>query len=164
MKILAFDLAVSGNTGWARRDLADSKHLASGILDLSLCETEHPGDRWPRIREELRRFFREFYPTLVVWERIVGNFKSAAAADLLPLQAAVVEVCREFRFETKTVNQATVKKFATGKGNCPKADVFAAAKFMWPDHAFASHDEADARFVLLWAENEIAAAQAGRAS
>lgn len=154
MKILALDLAVSGNTGWARRDLSDSKHLASGVLDLSTHETEHPGDRWPRIREELRRFFREFYPALVVWERIVGNFKSAAASDLLPMQAQVVEVCRGFGFETKTVNQSTVKKFATGRGNCPKADVFVAAKAMWPGHTFASHDEADARFVLLWAENE----------
>lgn len=156
MKILAFDLAPSGKTGWATR----SGEILSGVLDLSLREDEAPGARWPRVRRALSDKITEHLPDLVVWERVAGNFRSASAYDLYPLQASLVEALHWLGIEGRTVVNSTLKKFATGRGNCATAETFAAAKAKWPGYAFASADEAVARWALLWAENEISAAQA----
>lgn len=162
MKILAFDLA--GCTGWATR--TPQGGVVSGILDLKLGEDEHPGRRWERARATIESLAISHQADVLAWERIVAlGGSSRANVALYGLEAQLVEVTWRCGYDALTVMPATLKKFATGRGNAKKPDMVAAAKAHWPGWVPATHDEADARFVLLWAENEIAAAQAaGRAS
>lgn len=153
--ILAFDLAE--NAGWAAR--FDGQEIESGALDLHACDDEHPGARWPRLRELFRAIARGQTPRLVAWERAITFGHHHGDGTLPILQACLVEVVYAWGATPLTVMPSTLKKFATGRGDSKKPAVIAAARARWPrwvpDNPAKPDDEADARFVLAWAETEI---------
>jgi Holliday junction resolvasome RuvABC endonuclease subunit len=56
--------------------------------------------------------------------------------------------CSDNKVEHVGVNMTEIKRHATGKGNAGKPDMVAAAKKKWPHKTIASHDEADALWLL----------------
>lgn len=163
MRILALDLAAC--TGWATR--SRSGEVFSGVLDLSLGD-DHPGARSLRVRGVLRDLATRHDPDLIVWERIVqagrGGGSAAATTGLYSLETQLVEVAFVTGAETLTVMPSSLKKFATGDGRADKARMVLEARKKWPGWTPATHDEADARWVLLWAEQHQAAETAGATS
>ena len=157
MRVLAFDLADC--TGWATRDARGE--IVSGVLDLSIANGQHPGARSVRARGALRALAEKHRADVIAWERIVSastKFRgSDATASLYGLQTQLVEVAFVSGAETHTVAPATLKKFATGDGRADKARMVLEARKRWVGWTPATHDEADARWVLLWAEQTIAA-------
>lgn len=151
--ILALDLA--GDTGWAR--VLEDDVLESGVGRLKLRDTESPGERWKRARE----WFRDMAAGVewLAWERVVATSGPFAAGELFGLQAQLVEVAFDLKLQCVTVAPSTLKKFATGNGRAKKPEIVAAAKARWPRTSFETHDQADACFVLLWAQQAIAAAR-----
>lgn len=164
MKILAFDLASC--TGWACRD--GDREILSGVLDLSIGEGGHPGARSLRARGALRALAEKHRPDVIAWERIVqagrGGGSAAATTGLYSLETQLVEVAYTVGAETLTVMPSTLKKFATGDGRADKARMVLEARKRWAGWTPQTHDEADARWVLLWAEQHHAAETAGATS
>lgn len=128
--LLALDLSQNA-TGWALHD--EEGRLTVGIQPFKLAEGEHPGRRWPRVREWLRAkvtrqrsvvtvssvsgmsFERsEHVPFvgLIAWEKIIpaGSFGGNARSVLYALEAQVVEVAAELSIETATVAPSSLKK------------------------------------------------------
>lgn len=154
MTILALDLADCA--GWATRS---GPEILSGILDLSIAEGQHPGARSLRARGALRSLAEKHKSTVVAWERIVpaqAKFRgSNATASLYGLQTQLVEVIYTLGLVAVTVAPSTLKKFATGSGKADKARMVLEARRKWPGWTPATHDEADARWVLAWAEHAL---------
>lgn len=155
LRILALDLA--DTTGWAR--LYANGEIKSGVLSLKLRDDETPGARWQRARKTILELAAGV--ELITWERIVARSAVWAASTLFGLETQVLEVCHILGADALTVMPATLKKFACGNGRAKKPEILAAARKRWPKVTFATHDEADARFVLEWARQEIAAARSG---
>jgi hypothetical protein len=154
MRILALDL--SSHTGWAR--VYSTGKVTSGVLELALGETEHPGEFWKRVR----RSFAVLAGGVewIVWEKIItpaSRKSSFSPGTLFVLEAQLVEVAFDLGVETKTLMPSTLKKHATGWGRSKKPAMLAAARAKWPKRTIATHDEADALWVLDWARKELAA-------
>lgn len=163
MKIVAFDLA--GSTGWAitRIDHDDTLRLSltSGTLNLKLRDDEDPGARWRRARERFAALV--VGADVVAWERIVANSGPFASGELFGLQAQLVEavwMCSGLsspprQIEVATVAPSTLKKFAVGNGRAQKKEILAAARARWPEQDLETHDQADALYVLAWAQERV---------
>lgn len=141
MRIASFDLG--NTTGWARWDPA---HFRSGIVDLSLKDDEHPGERWRRARQSLEAIAQG--ANVLLWERVVGRHRTAA--NLYVFESYLVEICHVRDIDAATVAPSTLKKFATGSGKSKNPEVLRAAHERWPGYSFATHDEAHARFIVVW--------------
>jgi hypothetical protein len=141
MRIVSFDL---GNTcGWARWQAGK---LLSGVVDLSLRDDEHPGARWKRSRGVFEALIDR--ADWVLWERVIGHHRTAS--NLYVFEAQLVELCHDHGAQAATVAPSTLKKFSAGSGRSKNPEVLAAAQEKWPKVAFATHDEAHARFVIEW--------------
>lgn len=157
--ILALDLSIA-STGWARHTAGDGQ-IESGVVSFELLEGEHPGKRWPRVREWLATMASGM--DWIVWEGVVsGNFQKqhhTTIALLHNLECQVVEMAATLGqkiIETATVPPSTLKKHATGDGHAKKPEMIAAALSRWP-HRQLTHvgrplgdNEADALCVLAW--------------
>ncbi len=182
--VLAYDLG--SDTGWARfsglrpspvgAGIADTKpdRIFSGVHDLRIREKEgeHPGARWRRVRElfldqinQARASEALLGPSagdvVVAWERVVSiGGSSRANVALYGLEAQLVEATYETGVKVYTVMPSTLKKFATGKGNCKKPDMIAGARAKWPGQDCLKDDHADALWVGDWAWNQLAVPKA----
>jgi crossover junction endodeoxyribonuclease RuvC len=139
VKILALDLGTV--TGWAT-DV--SGKLEYGEMDFSLQRGESPGMRYHNFNSWLRRIccptpFNEVNTSLVdlvVYE--MPHVRGGAANDVLTgMSTRVHEFCatHESRraarpVDYEMVHSATLKKYATGKGNADKDAMVVAAKRM----------------------------------
>jgi hypothetical protein len=153
LNILALDLG--DTTGWTR---AIDGSAVSGIVDFSIQINEHPGARWPRVREQLRQL--AVGCTRVAWEKIIsGGFGQGgfAKSTLYGLECQVVEVAAELGLEPITVAPTTLKKFATGSGKATKDQMRDAGRKKWPGVTFPTHDAIDARWIFEWARKELGA-------
>ena len=144
MKPVILGLDFGGTTGWA---VTWAGSIVSGVWKLAPAPGESPGMRYIRLRGylvELRRAFPEL--AVVAYEEAHHRGKAAtqyAHGYIATLQAW----CVEQKIDHTAFHSATLKKWATGKGNAKKEAMVAAGreKFGKPD---AEHDEIDALWVL----------------
>jgi Holliday junction resolvasome RuvABC endonuclease subunit len=151
--ILALDLG--DTTGWATAD--EHGAVSSGVLDLSIADGEHPGQRWARARRTIADLAYRTGASRIAWERVVNVGGPWSRSTLYGLEVQVVEVCATLLVEPLTVMPSSLKKHATGNGRAKKPQMRAAAarRFGRDPESFATHDEADALCVLGWALDEI---------
>ncbi|MDA3834056.1 MAG: crossover junction endodeoxyribonuclease RuvC [Spirochaetales bacterium] len=153
--ILAFDLAT--NTGWAV--VANGKVLESGIQSFAKKRGETNGimflkfRRWANKLMWKMRTIKSYDIQIMAYEQ--AHFRGGAATEIcVGLQTRVQELAAESQLESFPVNTASLKKFATGKGNASKKEVMEAAKKILKREP-ESDDEADAIFVGLYASQEL---------
>lgn len=172
--ILALDLATS--TGWALRDR--NGVVTSGVQTFDLRRGESAGMRFLRCQRWLHEVLADPMATsmslglksntihrdgclvdVVAFER--AHHRGGSATEVgVGLMTSMMSVAAAFKVETMPVHTATLKKFATGKGNAGKDDMVKAAVRFWGDKHLAGRrepgdDEADALCVLAWAIDEL---------
>lgn len=139
--IVALDLSLT-STGWAKTDIVIDGAFGTLV-------PRKPFDRgmarlaW--IRSQIIWLTRG--ADLVVIEGYAFGAKGAAVFSLGELGGAIRLALYDFGIPYVDVSPSSLKMFATGKGNAPKDDVFAAA-IRKLDYAGTSHDEADALWLL----------------
>jgi Holliday junction resolvasome RuvABC endonuclease subunit len=166
MAILAIDPGTL--CGWA---LSDDEELTSGVWDLSAGRGRPHKTRWLNLWSQLHGLHVEI--DHIVYEQVMGHprpgrtlksgKKKAAGTNILAAHVygglvAVLEMWAEHKeIKISSINSATVKKWATGKGNAKKAEMIKAAKERWPDFYIQDDNEADALWILdtyRWGHND----------
>ncbi len=144
--VLALDLGTT--TGWALR--TGDGHITSGTLTFRPTRFEGGGMRYLRFR----RWLAEIADLAGGLGRIgFEEVRSHAGTDAAHVYGAflghLTAWCEECSVPYGGVPAATIKRFATGKGNAGKDAVIAAMQAR--GFAPADDNEADALALLLWA-------------
>lgn len=142
--ILALDQA--SKLGWAlSRD-------SYGIWDLTTRKDESIGMKLLRFEAKLIEVIELSKINLIVYERVAGRFKSALihAAKLV---AIIESICEKRGINYRAYSAKEIKQFATGKGNCGKPEMIAAAKHKL-NYQGNNDNEADALWILELAKSE----------
>lgn len=134
--VVGLDLSLT-STGWARQQLDETARLVS----LFMPGKRRGCDRLIWLRKAVTDICRD--ADLILIED--GVVRSQAAKALGELHGVVKVALHELERRVVLVPPASVKKYATGKGNAGKPDMLAAA-IRRLDYQRASDDEADA----LW--------------
>ena len=152
MNILALDLGT--RCGWA---LAESGRIESGVQVFDVKRGESPGMRYLRFN----RWLADLYMTrtalettldCVVYEQ-THNRGGAATEVAAGFATRVQEFCASRGIQHAAAHSATLKKFATGRGNADKAGMARAAKLRgW---TATDDNEIDARWLLDYALVEL---------
>ena len=144
--ILALDLGSS--TGWAMRSREGA--VTSGIQTFRPNRFEGGGMAFLRFNHWLSELNEAAGPIGAVFFEEVRAYRGTLAAHIYGGFLAHLEAWAEFRtVPYEGVPVATIKKFATGKGNAGKEEVIAAVRRI--GHAPADDNEADALALLEWA-------------
>ena len=146
MRILALDPGSS--CGFAVGDPAGV--LVSGVWQLTPGRGDSPGMRYVRLRGYLEDVLRA-YPdlALVVYEQ--AHHRGGAATEYAVGCATTVQTwCAERGIDHSAVHSATVKKWATGRGNAKKAEMVRLARERFQPTT-STDDEIDALWMLDWA-------------
>lgn len=148
--ILALDCATK--LGWA---LSVNGVRTSGVQTFDLKRGESAGMRWLRFDKWLRDIHNLNPIDIIYFEQ--AHHRGGAATDVgVGFVTKIHEFAAAIEAETCPVHTATLKSFAarsTGiKGGKGKVTMAAADKLGW---AYQSSDEADALWILAYAENEI---------
>ncbi len=144
MKILALDLATT--TGWATNAL----DRVSGTVEFALRRGESPGMRFLRCRAWLNEFWQLIGARLdvLVYEQ-AHHRGGAATAVCVGLVTTAQSFAAEHDIELMPVHTASLKKWATGKGNASKEMMIEAARVRgWQPQ---DDNEADAELLLDYA-------------
>jgi len=144
MKILAIDPGT--HCGYALSP------FESGVWDLSVGRHEGGGMRFIKLRNYLIKACEGV--ELVVYEEVRRHLGTDAAQVYGGIVAIIQEHCELKEIPYLGVPVGTIKKFATGLGNSNKEAMLAAARERWPEVNIVSDDQADALWLLAWAENE----------
>lgn len=147
IRILALDMAT--RTGWA----TNLPVPCSGVQDFSLKRGESPGMRFLRFHRWLEHIYELTDPQVVAFEQ-AHHRGGAATSVALGLQAHLLSWCAEHDIEHVPCHTATLKKFATGKGNANKEAIKKAYVRKWGKEPI-DDNEADAKWLLEWAINEF---------
>jgi len=154
MRILAIDPGLK--CGWAIR--YDDGGLASGrwlLAPASLSRVESVGMRWVRLRKMLGEVTSGLDVDLVVFEEVRGH-KGVNAAHVYGGVIATLQAwCETREIPYTAIPVGTIKKRATGNGNCGKPAMVAAARARWPEQEVANDDQADALWLLECARDEL---------
>lgn len=154
MKILAIDPATK--CGFAH------SCGTSGTWDLSVRRDESAGMRLIRFEGKLNEVHNNVGVDLVVFEaaRNAGPGMQGALIRQAEMQGVLVHWCELLKINYRGYSPSEIKKYATGKGNSGKEVMMKAALARWP--GFAGDDnEADARWLLMLAESQLASEQTG---
>jgi len=145
VKILALDPATS--CGWAH-----SCGLG-GTWDCSIRRDESAGMRLIRLRGKLCEIRDSAGVDLCVFEaaRNAAPKMQGALVVGAMLQAVIMQWCIDNKVEYQGYSPTEIKKFATGKGNAGKDDMFKAAKTKWPSVEFVDNNHVDAQWILAFA-------------
>lgn len=153
LNVLALDPATK--TGWALR--VGGRHY-SGVQSFALKRGESPGMRYLRARAWLRDMQKQAGKIdFIVYEQphLRGGHSSEV---LMGFVTEIQTFAAEVGAQHSTVHTGTLKKFATGSGNASKKEMVRAAERRYPG-CFTGDpkddNEADARHLLMYAENEI---------
>ena len=144
--ILALDLGTT--TGWALR--APDGLITSGRVSFRPGRFDGGGMRYLRFTNWLTELDRLAGPIATIWFEEVRRHAGTDASHIYGGLMATLTSWAELRgVPYQGVPVGTIKRFATGKGNAPKAAMIAAAR----DRGFSPADdnEADAIAILLWA-------------
>ena len=152
MRILALDFG--STTGYAIGTAHGLTIHTSGTWNIAPRRGDSPGMRYIYLRRKFEEVLGA-YPdlSLVVYEQ--AHMRGGAATSYaMGCEATLQAWCAEKGLEFTTVHSATLKKFATGKGNSKKPEMMVAAtKRGW---TFADDNEADALWILDYALREVA--------
>lgn len=153
--ILAFDIGTI--MGWTCR-FDDSGNHISGEWDLSGNRFEGGGMRYLKYRSELNKILElHGKPRFVAYEEVRRHLGTTAAHVYGGFKSKLTSLCEEKDIPYTSYPVGTIKKFATGVGNCSKGDMVEAANEKW-DKEFTVKDnenEVDARWVAELAFEEI---------
>lgn len=139
-RILGLDLSLTC-TGWATLDTLTGRHT-TGTLEV---RTRDPYHRLRHLRTAVGSLLSATPPDVVTVEGYSYGSTGAAVTRLAELGAIIRVHLLDTRHPFHDVPPATLKRYATGKGNAPKTAVFAAA-IRRLAYTGTSTDEADA----LW--------------
>lgn len=114
---------------------------------------DHPGKVFADFFIWLREQVALYKITKIVFEEPMGVFKNASARNVIVgMRGIVMAIAGHYRLDLDSVPQTKLKKFATDFGAADKdAMLLAAQKHL--DASISSHNEADARWVLEWAQS-----------
>ena len=143
-KILALDIAT--HCGWA------INKQVHGVWNFSPKRDEGAGMRLIRFRSKLREVIIAESINLVVFERPGGRHVGAVIVQS-ELQGQVKVMCEDLNIPYRGYSSQEIKKFATGKGNCGKPAMIAAAKAKL-GYTGDNDNEADALWLLELAKSE----------
>ena len=156
--ILALDLGT--RTGYAIRE---NGRVESGVQVFDVKRGESPGMRYIRFNRWLDDVCRAGLDAvfgrdglavgLIVYEQT--HHRGGAATEVAAgFATRAQEFCARHGLEHAAVHSATLKKFATGRGNAKKPEMIAAARqrFGYP---VADDNEDDALWLLAYAEAVI---------
>lgn len=142
--LLALDLGTK--TGWSvwKYDSAGNRsYVDSGTVSLG---SDGP-TRVFRFRQALRELFARFgVPAQVAYELVYRHLGTQACHVYGALEGILQLEVEERKIGMHPVTVQGVKKVATGKGNAPKEQVFAAAVRRWGPQ-ITTHDQADACWI-----------------
>ena len=144
--VLALDLGTT--TGWALRSRDGG--IISGTMTFRPSRFEGGGMRYLRFRGWLGEILDlSGGLTRIAFEEVRAHAGTDAAHLYGGFLAHLSAWCEERALPYEGVPVATIKRFATGRGNADKAAMIAAMRA----RGFAPHDdnEADALALLLWA-------------
>ncbi len=146
LKVLSLDLAT--RTGWAAND-----GKRCGLMTFDLKRGESPGMRFLRCRAWLKEMYALFGGLdLIVYEQ-AHHRGGAATVCCVGLVTEVQAFAANHNIELMPVHTATLKKFATGKGNAGKSEMIKAAENRgWK---VSDDNEADAVLLLEYAAEEL---------
>lgn len=143
-RILALDVAT--HCGYAiERNLY-------GVWDLTPKRDESIGMRLIRFRSKLNDIIASENINLVVFERSGGQHVGAVIVQS-ELQGQVKVICEDHHIQYRGYSSQEIKKFATGKGNCGKPAMIAAAQEKL-NYVGNNDNEADALWLLELAKSE----------
>lgn len=161
MNILALDLAT--RTGWAIQE--GTGPILSGVQEFKLGRGESPGMRYIRFERWLAEMLvapavpLALSPPrnrvdLVVYEQSLRFHLGGSASDIAGALVGFLQAaCARYGIEHLPVNVATIKKFATGKGNAKKPEMILRAVASWPEQfgpGAPDDNQADALHLLAY--------------
>lgn len=147
MNILAIDCGKK--TGWA---LLEDGMTESGVMDFSLKRGESQGMVFVRFNAWLKKMIAHHLPEVVVYE--MPHHRGGAATQVLyGMTTRIQERCDLCNIQYTAIHSATLKKFATGKGNAKKDIMITKAREKWGD--IADSNEADALWMMEMAKEEF---------
>lgn len=121
--ILALDAATK--TGWCLWQ--KGKVVESGVQDFSKRRGESNGMMFLRFRRWLSQMLLDNHVTLAIFEQ--AHHRGGAATEIcINMIGRIQEICEELQIEYASLHSATLKKWATGRGNADKAEMVARAK------------------------------------
>jgi Holliday junction resolvasome RuvABC endonuclease subunit len=105
-----------------------------------------------RLRSKLNEIIQSEHINLVVFERPGGRHVAAVIVQS-EIQGQIKVICEDHKIEYRAYSSQEIKKFATGKGNCGKPAMIAAAKEKL-GYPGKNDNEADALWLLEMAKND----------
>ena len=147
MNILAID--VGSKTGWA---VHCNGMEESGVQDFSLKRGESAGMRFFNFRVWLNRMLNKMPIKMVIYE-MAHHRGGAATMVTVGMVTRIQEECELRDVEYMKLHSASLKKFATGRGNANKEEMLRAARAKW-GHMVIDDNEADALFLMDYARKE----------
>lgn len=125
--------------------------IHSGTWTLTPARGESPGMRYLKLRSELAVVLEEFSGLkLIVYE--AAHHRGGAATEYgVGCSTHIQSFGAEHGIEVSAVHSATLKKWATGKGNTPKPQMTELGKMQFAGLTTKTDDEVDARWILAYA-------------
>ncbi len=142
MKILALDQAT--HCGFAHSD------GQSGVWDLSVKKDESSGMRLIRLRLHLNEFSDK--TDILIFEASRNMKYGNAVRVAAEIQGLITTWAIDNNVEYTGVSPMVIKKHATGSGNASKGAMVDAAIEKWPEKGISDDNEADALWLLDFAE------------
>ena len=150
--LLALDLG--GTTGYCIGPLVLIGNV-TGTWDIRPRRGESPGMRYLHLRAKLQEV-RAAYPDLALVAYEQAHYRGGAAtAAGAGSEAMVLAWCAEHGIEHVAVHSATLKKWATGKGNAGKPEMVKAAKKRGLLSDSGDDNEADAYLVYRYTVERV---------
>ncbi len=148
VKMLALDCGT--HCGWAFGSKADSgwRLEESGVQVFDVRRGESPGLRFARFRSWLEEVGNLVEPAVVLFEQ--AHHRGGAATELcVGMTTRMMEWAASKGIEYAAVHSATLKKFATGRGNADKSEMIHRASEI-AARVIEGDDEADAICLLAY--------------
>lgn len=131
-------------TGWAVLSEGEQR-IASGVWNLERRRHDGMGMIYVRFEGLFRELLASYPGAVVAFEQQVNRFAGAAHIGA-GIMSHIERICEETETPYTGLAFASVKRFATGKGNASKDAMVSAAEVRW-GIAGPSDDEADALFI-----------------
>ena len=124
--LLALDLGT--NCGFC---CGNAENFVSGTWSLKQGRFDGGGMRFVKLKGKLNETLNAYSLDQVVYEEVRRHLGTDAAHVYGGMLAILTEWCERNKIPYEGVPVGTIKKFATGKGNAPKADMILAVNTRW---------------------------------